>query len=66
MADLFVIFRIFIAIILPCGRDDFKSFSCMIILPKFVLRVANNPFSVKFNDGGRLLLSVLLLYLKSA
>ena len=31
--------------------------------PKFVVHVANNQFSDKFNDGSRLLSSVLLLFL---
>ena len=32
-----------------CGRDNFKSFSC--ILPKFVMHVMNDQFSDKFNNG---------------
>ena len=38
----------FTSLILPCWRDNFNSFSC--ILLKFVLYAANN----QFNDGGGL------------
>ena len=42
------------SIILPCGRDDFKSFSC--ILLKFVLHAAKN----NFNNGSVILSSALM------
>ena len=32
-----------------CGRDNLKSYS--VILPKFVMHVTNDQFSVKFNNG---------------
>ena len=37
------------ALTFTCGRDNLKSFSC--ILPKFVMHVTNDHFSDKFNNG---------------
>ena len=37
----------FITFVRPCGRDNFKDFSC--ILLKLVMHAANNQFSDKFN-----------------
>ena len=48
MGDL-LRFLHFTSIILPCGRDNLKRFSC--ILPKFVMHVINKQFSDKFIDG---------------
>ena len=48
MADLLRIFA-FYWIIWPCGRDNLKSFSC--ILFKFVMHITNKQFSDKFNNG---------------
>ena len=39
----------FTSIIRPCGRDNLKSFPCIIF--KFVMHVTNNQFSDKFNNG---------------
>ena len=48
----------FMLIILPYGRNNFKSFYC--ILLKFILHGANNQLSDKFNNGGWQLSNVLL------
>ena len=40
----------FTSIILPCGRDNLKSFSC-ILRNLFVMYVAKDQFSDKFNNG---------------
>ena len=48
MADL-LSFLHFTSIIWPCGRDNMKSFPC--ILPKFVMHVTNDQFSDKFENG---------------
>ena len=42
-------FSHFTSIILPCGRDNLKSF--LRILFNFVMHVTNNQFSDKFNNG---------------
>ena len=42
-------FSHFMSIILPCGRDNLKSFLCIIF--KSVMHATNNQFSDKFNDG---------------
>ena len=56
---IYCYFSHLMSIILPCGRDlTSKFFSC--ILLKFVLHAANNQFSDNFNNGGKLLSSVLL------
>ena len=41
-----VIFRI-----LPCERDNLKSFSCIIFKFVIYMHVTNNQFSDKFNNG---------------
>ena len=48
------------ALTFTCGHDDLTSFSCVLL--KFVLHVANNMFSDKFNNGGRLMSTVLLYF----
>ena len=54
------IFSHFRKLILPSGRDNFKSCKC--ILLKFVLHVTNNQCSDKFNYSGGLLSSVFLCF----
>ena len=51
-------FSHFMSIIFPCGGNNFKSFSR--ILLKFVLHAANNQFLDNFNNGSGLLSGVLL------
>ena len=46
-------FSYFTTVILLCLCDNFKTFPC--ILLKFVLHVATNQFSDKFNNEGGLL-----------
>ena len=45
-------FSHFTSIILPCGRDNFKSFSC--ILLKFLIHGTNNQFSAKLNNAKKI------------
>ena len=42
-------FFAFYSIIWPCGRDNLRSFSC--ILPRYVMHVTNDQLSDKFNNG---------------
>ena len=47
MADLLQFFAFFLN--WPCGRDNLKSFSC--IITKSVMHVTNNQLSDKFING---------------
>ena len=51
MADLLRFFAFYKKIIWFCGRDNLKSFSC--ILFKFVMHVTNKDFPDKFNNGSK-------------
>ena len=65
MADLLRFFEFYVNNIWPCGRDKINSFS--FILLKCVMYVTKKWFDngrnkfIKFNNGGGLLSSVLLL-----